>query len=766
MMSCTHSPPLTKTVDQFLLALRASHLLSPQQVQSLPELPATDVGDSQSWVSGLVASGILTEYQAEQLLAGQGDVLVLGQYHILDRLGAGGMGQVYKAEHALMRRLVALKVIMPHLVRDASAVARFHGEVQVAAQLCHPNIVAAFDADEANGLHFLVMEYVEGIDLGQLVEENGPLPVALACEYVRQAALGLGHAHEHGLVHCDIKPSNLLLRQGVTLSGLAQPPLIKILDFGLARLIGSPAAKATVLSLTGLGSNFAGTPDYMAPEQAHDYESADIRSDLYSLGCTFFYLLTAQVPYFGGTWSEKLLRHQFEETPELTHLRPDVPADVAALVQRLMAKEPAERFQTPAELADALFACLSRHSALGDLPLIPSAVDVKARLSRDAVDGSEVLSASSAGINPAEAVAGRRRILSRRRLIWPTTILGAIATGLALAWTARSISLAPVAAPQPAVLGAATVNHRILLASMPGKIFVRLDAAVASARDGDTLVIHGDGSYATRPLVILGKSLTLKAESGCRPRIELNLEQKETEWQSLITCDRPLVLEGLGLYWKPTDRPSVHRQATHLVYSEGTSVRLADCHLLAPHGSALLVCRNAGDVEVCNCLVVADSSAICVEVKAGLNAQVALIDNQFMIGGSHGAAVCIWKSAAAEQSALSLNLRHNVIEAGRVLSLTGLERSVEISAQGNTLRFREALLSFAGLHDSSCQNVAAWRGQDNQYKGASNWLTLNGTSTGVRDLTSWREYWKTSETGSFEETSSIPLETAHHAPLN
>jgi serine/threonine protein kinase len=157
MMTCTPLPPQTTSVDQFLSALRASRLLSNQQVESLPDLPAPESPDGHSWAAGLVASGMLTGYQAAQLLAGQGDGLVLGQYRVLDQLGAGGMGRVYKAEHVLMRRLVAIKVIEPHVIREASAVARFHAEVQVAAQLAHPNIVTAFDADEANGLHFLVM---------------------------------------------------------------------------------------------------------------------------------------------------------------------------------------------------------------------------------------------------------------------------------------------------------------------------------------------------------------------------------------------------------------------------------------------------------------------------------------------------------------------------------------------------------------------------------------------------------------------------------
>jgi serine/threonine-protein kinase len=199
----TQSPT---TAAEILLSLRASGLLSTQQVDDLAAATPYHDADGALWVQDLVERRILTDFQAEQLLAGQSGALVLGHYRLLDRLGAGGMGQVFKAEHMLMKRLVALKVIAAHLLMSADAVARFFHEVEVAARLTHPNIITAYDAAEAKGVHFLVMEYVDGVDLGRLVKESGPLSPALACEYVRQAALGLQHAHDQNLVHCDIKP--------------------------------------------------------------------------------------------------------------------------------------------------------------------------------------------------------------------------------------------------------------------------------------------------------------------------------------------------------------------------------------------------------------------------------------------------------------------------------------------------------------------------------------------------------------------------------
>ena len=220
----------------------------------------------------------------------------------------------------------------------------------------------AHDANEEQGVHFFVMEYVSGADLGRIVSEYGPLPIPFACECIRQTALGLQHAHEHGLVHCDIKPSNLLLRDGMTsvYSFLARStgesgsdkPLIKILDFGLARLAGKAS---DIDSRRGSPEScFCGTPDFMALELGRDTTTVDIRCDLYSLGCTFSFLLTGQVPYPGGSWSEKLIRHHYDPAVPVCQMRPDVPSDVVEIVGRLMAKDPVDRFSTPGEVAAAI----------------------------------------------------------------------------------------------------------------------------------------------------------------------------------------------------------------------------------------------------------------------------------------------------------------------------------------------------------------------------------------------------------------------------
>jgi eukaryotic-like serine/threonine-protein kinase len=263
------------------------------------------------------------------------------RYRVLGRIGSGGMGAVFKAEHQLMRRVVALKVIGQLSMVKPSILQRFLQEVKTAAQLTHPNIVTAYDADEADGVHFLVMEYVEGVTLAQLVKSNGPLPMVQACAYVRQAAEGLQYAHEQGMVHRDVKPHNLML---------AADGRVKILDFGLARFIREEEEEDG-LTAPGLAM---GTPDYMAPEQAEDAHTADIRADVYSLGCTLYHLLAGRPPFLAGKALQKIRAHMEETPPSLSLSRPDLPAELGHVVERMLAKDPAHRFQTPAEVGLAL----------------------------------------------------------------------------------------------------------------------------------------------------------------------------------------------------------------------------------------------------------------------------------------------------------------------------------------------------------------------------------------------------------------------------
>jgi serine/threonine protein kinase len=289
------------------------------------------------------------------------------RYRVRELLGAGGMGAVFKAEHLLMGRMVALKVIHRHLVDRPAAAERFRQEVRAAARLAHPNIVTAYDAEQAGNIHFLVMEFVEGISLDRLIESGKPLAFGAACDWVRQAALGLQHAFERGMVHRDLKPQNLMVtgvgRQGSEVSSQKSEardqgeqvfapvtPVIKILDFGLARFLSE---NEPLSSVTPSGS-IVGTPDYMAPEQGLDPHSADIRADIYSLGCTLYHLLAGHPPFPGGTPLQKLLSHQDRLPRSLLGVRSDVPPELARLTERMLAKDPAQRPQTPAEVVRAL----------------------------------------------------------------------------------------------------------------------------------------------------------------------------------------------------------------------------------------------------------------------------------------------------------------------------------------------------------------------------------------------------------------------------
>jgi hypothetical protein len=263
------------------------------------------------------------------------------RFRVVRELGRGGMGVVYEAEHRMMERRVALKVINRALLDHPDALARFHAEVKAAARLDHPNIVRAYDAEQAGELHLLVMEYVEGTDLAKVLARKGPLAVPHACHFVRQAALGLQHAFEQGMAHRDVKPQNLML----TPKGR-----VKVLDFGLARLRGGQGQAG---GLTQQGA-FMGTPEYVAPEQATDAREADTRADIYSLGCTLYCLLAGRPPFAGDTAVKLVLAHLQEEPPPLRQARPDVPPEFEAVVARMLAKDPARRYQTPAEVAAAL----------------------------------------------------------------------------------------------------------------------------------------------------------------------------------------------------------------------------------------------------------------------------------------------------------------------------------------------------------------------------------------------------------------------------
>jgi serine/threonine protein kinase len=325
-----------------LQLIRRSRLLQPAQLNEIKLQWQPDRIDSEALADRLVRRGWLTPYQVEQLFEGQGEALVLGRFHLQKLVGEGALGEVFQALDRGCRRVVALKVLRPELREDPEVLEQFWQEHQVLASLDHPAFVQAFDGDGDGPQFYFAMEYVDGIDLGRLLQLAGPLPVAAACDYVRQAALGLQYAFEQGLVHRDVKPSNLLAAYATG--------QMRVLDIGSARREwqrpGGPAAPA--------GGALMGTADYIAPEQTLNPQGADTRADLYSLGCTLFHLLTGRPPFPGGSLARKLLDHQQTPPPSLRQARPDLPPALDAILQRLLAKRPADRFQTPALVAVAL----------------------------------------------------------------------------------------------------------------------------------------------------------------------------------------------------------------------------------------------------------------------------------------------------------------------------------------------------------------------------------------------------------------------------
>src|SRR6266478_4330511 len=290
----------------------------------------------------LVRDGILTHFQAEQFLQGRWRRFTIGKYKVMERLGQGGMGSVYLCEHKFMRRRAAVKVLPAAKAEDPSSLERFYREARAVAALDHPNIVRAYDIDQDDKLHFIQMEYVDGASFQELIKKFGPMDITRAAHYIRQAAIGLQHAHQTaGLVHRDVKPGNILVdRNGI----------VKVLDMGLARFFHDEEDVLT----KKYDENVLGTADYLAPEQAIDSHGVDIRADIYSLGVTFYFLLTGQSPFEGGSIAQKLIWHQMREPQPIDELRPEVPMELVAISQTMMAKSPDDRYQTPSEVVDEL----------------------------------------------------------------------------------------------------------------------------------------------------------------------------------------------------------------------------------------------------------------------------------------------------------------------------------------------------------------------------------------------------------------------------
>lgn len=340
-----------ESAEALVQALEASGLFTSEQLGGIVRDLSSFGSDLQGGMRYVLKRGRVTHYQLGKIVRGKAADLTVGPYIVLDKLGEGGMGKVFRARHTGRGHTVALKVIRPALIVNPTVRGRYAREVESTGKLDHPNIVRIGDAGEAGGKFYLAMEFVDGIDLARMMRDFRTLEVAEACEYARQAALGLQHAHDHGLVHRDVKPSNIVVAGERHLPQATEPAVVKLLDLGLARAIDPDDMVAPDLTRD---HTVVGTPDYMAPEQAKNSRLVDGRADLYSLGCTLYFLLTGQPPFPNGSAIDKIMRHQLDQPAPIQALRPGVPTAVAEVVAKLMAKRPADRFACAAELAAAL----------------------------------------------------------------------------------------------------------------------------------------------------------------------------------------------------------------------------------------------------------------------------------------------------------------------------------------------------------------------------------------------------------------------------
>jgi eukaryotic-like serine/threonine-protein kinase len=381
---------MPSSVEELIQLIRKSGMIDEQKLSTYLERREFTRGlpsDPREFADDMIRDGVITYFQAEQFLLGKWRGFTIGKYKLLERVGVGGMGQVFLCEHMFMKKRMAVKVLPPAKAEQPAALGRFYREARAAGGLQHPHIVRTHDIDQDGNLHFIVMDYVDGSNLLDIVKKFGPMDIERAVSYARQTALGLDYAFRSGLIHRDIKPGNVLIdRKGHA----------RLLDMGLARFYKDHGDQ---LTLKYDDKIVLGTADYVAPEQVANSHSVDIRADIYGLGATLYFLLAGHPPFPVGTVSQKLLWHRTKEPTPIQQVRPEVPAGLAAIVGRMMAKDPKARYQTPAQVAAELEAWMSPAVTLPPEEEMP-------QLSPAAIEGSdEVPEATGEAEDPVEELA-------------------------------------------------------------------------------------------------------------------------------------------------------------------------------------------------------------------------------------------------------------------------------------------------------------------------------------------------------------------------
>ncbi len=361
------------SVEELFQLIRKSGMIEDQRLTGYVQRRQSGRGmatDPREAAEDMIRDGLITNFQAEQFLLGKWRGFTIGKYKLLERIGVGGMGQVFLCEHLFMKRRVAIKVLPPAKAEQPAALGRFYREARAAGSLEHPNIVRTHDIDQDGNLHFIVMEFVDGSNLLDMVKKFGPMDINRATDYMRQVSDGLQFAHSAGLIHRDVKPGNVLIDR----VGHA-----KLLDMGLARFYNDQADNLTVKYDDKI---VLGTADYVAPEQVANSHGVDTRADIYALGASYYFLLAGHPPFPSGTVSQKLLWHRTKEPTPIRQVRPEVSEDMAKVLARMMAKDPAARYQTPGEVAADLARLATGEVSLpldDEMPVLsPAALEVLA----------------------------------------------------------------------------------------------------------------------------------------------------------------------------------------------------------------------------------------------------------------------------------------------------------------------------------------------------------------------------------------------------